>query len=63
MSKHLCRIMRGIRYSEKYGDHPGNMIIVSLIACGWICGGWLGALVMAISFGPMYLIGCWSRGV
>lgn len=69
MSKAFKRIIRGARYSEEYGSHPGTPWLIFFIVMGVVAGadsGILGALggaaFMASFFGPMWLIGCWDRG-
>jgi len=63
------RIIKGIRYSEKYGSHPGNIWIIVLIVMGFIAGygvglteAIIGAAAMLAIFGPIYLFGAYERG-
>lgn len=67
--KTLARIYRGMRYSEKYGEHPGNVWIICFLLMGAIAGAdkdffhsLMGAIIMAVIFGPLYLLGCYERG-
>lgn len=67
--KTLTRIYRGMRYSEKYGEHPGNVWIIVFLLMGAMAGAdkgllhsLMGACIMAAIFGPLYLIGCYERG-
>ena len=65
----IHRIVRGARYSEEYGDHPGTAIVLFFIFIGGIAGlarGPLGILfgagAMALFFVPIWLWGCYERG-
>ena len=60
--KTLTRIARGLRWSERYGSHPGTPVICVLVALGAIAGGVLGAGIMMLVFGPLYLYGAYERG-
>lgn len=56
------RIVRGIRWSPKYGSHPGTPWALFFIGLGAVAGGWIGAFVMAAVFGPLYLWGAYETG-
>jgi len=58
----LTRIWRGMHWSKKYGSHPGNTPVVVMIVLGGLAGGVMGAGVMAVMFGPLYIIGAYQRG-
>lgn len=58
----LTRIWRGMHWSEQYGSHPGNAPVVAMIVLGCLAGGVTGAVVMALMFGPLYIIGAYKRG-
>jgi len=60
--KTVKAILRGISYVEGYGEHPGTIILVWLVLLGAIAGGWMGALIMLLVFGPLYLWGAYDRG-
>lgn len=66
--KVIQRLIRGARYSEKYGHHPGTEIMIAFLAMGAVAGAKGGVysaiggfLIMAIFAVPMWLIGCWNR--
>lgn len=56
------RIRRGLRYSEKYGSHPGTAPLVAFVLLGAVAGGIIGAGIMLAVFGPFYLLGAYERG-
>jgi len=67
--KFIKRLIRGARYSEKYGHHPGTEMLVAILVCGAIAGlrhgiwGALAGFFLAAVFAvPLWLIGCWERG-
>ena len=68
--KWIRRLIRGARWSERYGHHPGTPVLLALIAIAALVGaedrGMRGAIegasVMAICFTPLWLRGCWKRG-
>jgi hypothetical protein len=62
MTPALRRLWKGARWSERYGSHPGTPVLVMLVTIGGIAGSWPGALVMLLTFGPMWLFGAWERG-
>ena len=66
--KTLKHIWRGCGYLPDYGDHPGTPVLFLLIVLGVLVGasnGFYGAVmgagVMALIFGPVYLIGAYQR--
>lgn len=69
MKKVISRIIKGCGYVEGYGNHPGTAMVIFLIFVGAIAGldrgvigACIGASLMALVFGPMYLYGAYSRG-
>ena len=68
--KPIERVMRGMRWSPKYGSHPGTPWLLFFIVLGGLAGSYresiagiaLGAVVMAAIYGPIYLWGCWETG-
>ena len=58
----LSRIWRGIRWSEKYGSHPGNVWMAVMAFLGLVAGGVVGSLITVVGFLPIYLIGAYQRG-
>ncbi len=59
---------KGCFYLPGYGTHSGTPILIGLIIIGALAGvegGWkkslVGAAIMALFFGPMYLIGSYER--
>jgi hypothetical protein len=61
-------IIQGAGYLEDYGNHPGNGIMLGFIVIGAIGGGvhglagaFIGGLLMTITIGPMWIVGCISR--
>lgn len=62
MTESLRRIIRGLRWSERYGSHPGTPTMIVILALGAIAGGFRGVALMAIVFVPLYLYGAWERG-
>lgn len=59
--KMLRQIRRGCGTLPHLGPHPGTWILVALVAMGAIAGTWLGAGIMLLLFGPIYLAGAYSR--
>ena len=70
----IKRLIKGARYSDKYGSHPGTPILCFMLLVGSIGGALnkntedplIGAL-MGFAFtlftvGWLWLIGCWNRG-
>lgn len=64
----VIRIAVGLRNLPHYGPHPGTSILVVLVFLGMCASGsvgrplWEGSGVMLLFFGPLYLMGAWSRG-
>ena len=65
----ISRIIKGAQYSEKYGSHPGTPVLVFCTILGalagldkGISGACIGAGIMLVCFGSLWLIGCWERG-
>ena len=65
----LNRFIRGARYSEKYGSHPGTPLLLGFTALGALAGadgGLFGSIGGAVfMFAPIFclwLVGCWDRG-
>ena len=61
-------IIRGCGYLPHCGEHPGTGFLIFLVFMGAAAGakgGWFGALigasVMFVAFGSIYLIGAYSR--
>jgi len=70
VTRAIRRLVRGMRYSEKYGSHPGTVPLLMFVVLGGLASlsrGWLyglcGAGAVLITFGIVYLYGCWERGV
>ena len=66
MARRCCRSMR---YSRKYGSHPGTLPVAGMIIVGAIVGlerswlfGLIGAGAMAVLLLPVWLTGCYTRG-
>ena len=70
MLRALKRLWTGARWSEEYGHHPGTAPLVVVTAAGAIAGAdrhpvWgplLGSSVIAVLYGPLWLVECWQRG-
>ena len=58
----IKRLLKGIRYSPKYGNHPGTPVLVFGVMAGAIVGGMLGAAIAFVLISPLYLEGAWERG-
>lgn len=58
----FTRIWRGMHWSKRYGSHPGTVPVGVLVVLGWLVGGFTGASVMAVMFGPLYILGAYQRG-
>lgn len=65
----MRRIWRGLHYSDKYGSHPGAPWVVALPLIAFVAGldhglvrSTIGAVVMLVIFGPLYLYGAYERG-
>lgn len=66
----LKRLIKGARYSDKYGSHPGTIWLINFVSMGAIAGAQSGGLAgslggaafMAVFLLPLWLIGCWERG-
>jgi len=65
----ITRIIRGAKYNEKYGHHPGWTPLFLFTLLGFISGaarGFYGAMVggfgMLIFIGIPFLMGCYDRG-
>ena len=63
------KIAMGAGELDGYGDHPGwGMLFFGawigalggMASYGWV-GGLIGALVMLVFFGPLFLVGCVNR--
>ncbi len=57
----LARLIRGARWSEDFGAHPGTPLLAWLFILGGVAGGWPGALLLPGAFLPLWLVGCWAR--
>lgn len=58
----IRRIVRGALYVPGYGPHPGNPVLAALLFLGALAGGAWGFVCMLAFFGPVWVVGCWSRG-
>lgn len=65
----LRRIVAGCGSPPGYGPHPGTPFLIAMVVFGaWsglqrgLLAGAIGAAVMLVVFGSMYLIGAHSRG-
>jgi len=54
--------LRGCGYLPGYGEHPGTLILLLLVAYGALAGGAGGAAIMAGICVPAYLVGAHDRG-
>jgi hypothetical protein len=57
----LRQTMRGCGALPYLGDHPGTFILLMVSILGALAGGWIGAVVMLVVFGPFYLMGAYER--
>ena len=70
LTEGIARLWRGAHWSKEYGEHPGTVPLIMMIAAGCVAGAdrhpawgpFLGGGVMAAVFGPLWLVGCWHRG-
>lgn len=58
----IRQIWRGMQYSDEYGSHPGTPIVLGAVFLGGLAGGWVGAVMMLVVFGALYLYGAYERG-
>lgn len=56
-------VWRGCGYLPICGNHPGTHVLMLMIFAGGAAGGWHGGIIMALLFGPIYLIGAHGRSV
>lgn len=52
----MNRILKGAK------GHPGNLIMILAPLAGAVAGGMRGAGIMLLVFGPLWIVGAWSRG-
>jgi hypothetical protein len=57
----LRQTIRGCGALPHLGDHPGTFVLLMLCILGALAGGWIGAGIMALVFGSMYLLGAYDR--
>ena len=69
ISQVIAQTFAGCGHLECCGHHPGNLHMIVFVCCGaaagangGMVGAFVGALIMAGAFGPVYLIGAYDRG-
>jgi hypothetical protein len=67
----ITRIRRGAAYSDKYGNHPGTLLFICFVCLGAVAGmskenpisgPLVGASMILVVLGPVWLYGCYQRG-
>lgn len=70
MVKQLWKdVVRGACYLDGYGSHPGTIFLVYMVALGALAGygdkgyagAMIGALIMLVTIGPFWCVGCVGR--
>jgi len=57
----IKQIWRGMHWMPYVGEHPGNVFLMMFIVMGAAAGGFGGAAVMLVFFGPIYCYGAYDR--
>ena len=63
LKNYLKRVRLGLGYLPICGDCPGTGPFIILLLAGAGIGGWIGFVVSALIYTPMYIHGAYSRTV
>lgn len=61
MRKLFKDFVRGAGYLPGYGEHPGTLLMLGLIAIGAYVGSWVGFAGSILFYVPIWAYGCIER--